>query len=278
MERYEFESIRDEAGTFGYGSFQYLDYENVQSYEIIKRDAEGILLYGFRPAAGRKELQWAAREAGCILTFLGGLKEEVIVPFVPQEWKQAFIEKGFSVYGEMRDYWINDLQNHPAGDRDFSFLTGDEAEEASDVTVSCRNQSREFNGETPDWFKKWLASEEEDSQDMGIKDCAVLVHRRETGIAGIACVGIYGHESSKGPVLWVREIAVRPHWQGKGIGRKLLIQALTYGRDRGARRSFLAADECNANALTLYKNVGYVPNPDEVQLDMLFHPEGPTVS
>ncbi len=273
MERYEFESIRDEASTFGYGSFQYLDYENVKSYKIIKRDAEGILLYGFRPDAEMMELQWAARETDCLLTFLDGIKEKVIVPFVPQEWKQDFVKRGFSIYGEMRDYWINDLQSHPADDRDFSFLTSDEAEEASDVTVSCRNQSREFNGETPEWFRKWLASEEEDSQDLGIKDCAVLVHRRETGIEGIACVGIYAHESRKGPVLWVREIAVRPDCQGKGIGRKLLIQALAYGREKGACRSFLAADECNAKALALYKNVGYVPNPDEVQLDMLFHPK-----
>ncbi len=75
-------------------------------------------------------------------------------------------------------------------------------------------------------------------------------------------MGIYGDESKKGPVLWLREIAVLPQEQGKGIGRKLILQSLGYGKERGAKRAFLMADDCNTNAIGLYKSVGFVPSED----------------
>ena len=83
-------------------------------------------------------------------------------------------------------------------------------------------------------------------------------------------MAIYGHGSEKGSILWVRELAVSPKSQGQGIGRKLLKQALTYGIDHGAKRSFLMADECNFNAKKLYEDIGFIPSLDEVQIDMIY--------
>lgn len=54
----------------------------------------------------------------------------------------------------------------------------------------------------------------------------------------------------------------------------LLAQALAYGRAHGASRAFLAADECNTNALHLYQRMGFVPKADEVQIDMLANAKG----
>ncbi len=100
------------------------------------------------------------------------------------------------------------------------------------------------------------------------KDCNILVHKENGIMVGIAHVAIYDHESKKGPVLWLREIAVVPEMQGKGFGRKLILQAVQYGKERGAVRAFLMADDCNYNAAGLYKSIGFVPN-DDVEINMV---------
>jgi ribosomal protein S18 acetylase RimI-like enzyme len=62
---------------------------------------------------------------------------------------------------------------------------------------------------------------------------------------------------------------VSPEYQGHGIGRALIESTLQYGIERGAVRSFLMADDCNAGAIALYKKIGFEPN-DEVQIDLYF--------
>lgn len=101
------------------------------------------------------------------------------------------------------------------------------------------------------------------------KDCNIIVKKINGIIAGIICVGIYGHESKKGPILWVRELAVRPEFQKMGIGRELLGQAFAYGLEKGATRSFLAADECNHGAIHLYKSMGYQADENDREINMI---------
>jgi ribosomal protein S18 acetylase RimI-like enzyme len=82
------------------------------------------------------------------------------------------------------------------------------------------------------------------------------------------CTATYAHDSQKGPIAWIREVAVRPEYQRMGIGRKLVTQALSYGKENGAVRGFLQADECNIYAIHLYESLGFVSNKHEVQIDM----------
>ncbi|MCL2462672.1 MAG: GNAT family N-acetyltransferase [Defluviitaleaceae bacterium] len=154
---------------------------------------------------------------------------------------------------------------------DIDFITLGEYAAASDVTMSVRFQSREFAGESPEWFESWVKGSDPNAAEVGATDCSVIVHREGTMLAGVVCVGIYGYDSPKGAVLWVREIAVRPEFQGRGVGRKLLQQALAYGTAKGAKRAFLIADNCNANAIHLYKSAGFAAREDEVQLDMVYN-------
>lgn len=102
----------------------------------------------------------------------------------------------------------------------------------------------------------------------------MLACREGDEIAGVACVALYGDESAKGPVLWLRELAVTPARQGRGYGKALVLSALGYARARGARRAFLMADERNAGAISLYRAAGFLPGADEAQIDMIYEPEG----
>ena len=80
-----------------------------------------------------------------------------------------------------------------------------------------------------------------------MKDGAVLI--------GYCSVSIYNN----GGIVWIRRIAVKPEYQGKGYGKTLMEQAIVYGVNKGAKRGFLAADVLNANAIALYKKYGFVP-------------------
>lgn len=109
-----------------------------------------------------------------------------------------------------------------------------------------QGQSRGFTGQTPEWIENYLHHNET------VKNPAILPCRAPEGeLAGILCTGTYGHDSKDGAIVWIREVAVKPEHQSKGIGRRLIAQALQYGKRCGASRAFLAVDEDNIGAIHL---------------------------
>lgn len=265
----EFENIKASLERFNWSSMNYVEYEQLEQYDVIQNNDDAILVFGVNEAADMHELYWAANDYSPIVGAVKGCGKSVLVSFVPEEWKTNFSDHGFVEYGAMREYWIDHLSVE-ANVPNYVMMTDDEAELASNVTMSCQGQSREYHGETPDWIRSWINGTEVNALATNASDCAVLVNREESGMNGIVCVAIYGHNSDKGAIVWIRELAVKPESQGKGIGRKLLLQGLRYGEERGAKRAFLMADECNVHAVRLYQNTGFVPNMNEIQLDMLY--------
>lgn len=77
-------------------------------------------------------------------------------------------------------------------------------------------------------------------------------------IVGMCCVSLYGFDSEKGIVLWLREIAVKPNYHSQRIGFNLMAYAINWGKSQGAVRSFLACDAKNDKAIKLYESIGYV--------------------
>ncbi|MCF0149001.1 MAG: GNAT family N-acetyltransferase [Clostridium sp.] len=145
------------------------------------------------------------------------------------------------------------------------FIDEGNYKEASKVTTSCVGKSRGFHGETEEWMQEWIQGKHPSVPEYVFKS-AVVYEETDNQIVGISCVGIYGEENK---ILWIREIAVKPEFQGMGIGRKLIEKAFTYGLKHGAKKSFLMADEINYNALHLYKAMGFKANPNECQIDMI---------
>lgn len=116
---------------------------------------------------------------------------------------------------------------------------------------------------------EWISQKETVANQTGTRDCSVIIHRENNEIVGVSCVGIYGDCSPKGTTLWIREIAVNPSFQRRGIGKKLLNKSLYYGVTHGAKRGFLIADENNENALHLYRNIGFNANTGEYAITMI---------
>lgn len=262
MTKQEFENYKEKAKIYPYHSFEYLEYAHVADFKLIQNDGDLLLIYGEDPENEINTVYWAAGDLRLLPEAVRCLGHNILVKFIPPDFRAYFAEQGFSDYAVFRDYVMEDI-----GTADclsgYSLLEKEEYGQGSFVTCEVKNQSRGFHGETKAWVESWIKGEDPDAMACdGIRDCNILVNRDNKTVTGVACVGIYGDESKKGPVLWLREIAVLPQEQGKGIGKKLILQSLGYGKERGAKRAFLMADDCNTNAIGLYKSVGFVPSED----------------
>lgn len=65
-------------------------------------------------------------------------------------------------------------------------------------------------------------------------------------------------EATAVPVGRIEDVAVRPSYRGRGIGRALLLACMRYLWDRGCRAVELTVDTENEQALRLYEGLGFV--------------------
>lgn len=264
----DFLIMKEDLEKFLYTSMKYTDYSEVEQYEVTLRNEKLILLFGNNEEKGFQEYHWACNEVNNLILSIDPEKKNVMISFVPRDWVLDLIKAGYQVEAIFNDYFNPDISNIVVAEAP-EFLTEEESEAAAAVTTSCRGQSRGFHGETQEWIRSWIKGEDPSSQDTEAKHPAILVHREEGQIVGVLCTAVYAFQSEKGPISWIREVAVHPDYQKRGIARKLILQALYYGRVNGATRAFLAADECNGHAIHLYEKLGFVGNKDEVQIDMV---------
>ena len=204
MDKNIFDQIEEKLENFKYNSLQYADYDDLKEYEVICDNDQLIAIYGYKDKFNLYEICWATNEANSLINFIKQLNKEVFVSFIPEQWMGLFKDNNFAEFSVFRDYWMNGLDDIP-NCSEYIKLTIDECEEASSVTLSCKEQSRGFYGETAQWFEEWINNDT--STDSDYKDNCVLVHKEDNQIAGIVCVANYGHDSQKGTVAWIRELA-----------------------------------------------------------------------
>lgn len=264
----DFCRILSKKDTFQYSSMNYIEYKEVKNYEIELENDNIILLYGFNHEAKIYEYHWATNKMEYLAEHLHD-KKDFLITFIPHEWICDFEKEGFVIRNAWNDYFMDNLDNIKICD-DYDFLTIDRCDEASQVTMMCKNQSRGFTGQTTEWMQDWIKNGKVLENDTDVRNNAVLIERNANDeIIGILCVATYDYQSEKGPIVWIREIAVNPSFQNKGIGRRLIMKALSYGKKHNATRAFLAADEKNVWAIHLYKSIGFLPSDNESQVDML---------
>lgn len=248
---------------FKYNAFVYA--ADIENPVTLRDDEKAHILAGRYPDEDMMEYVWAADAPGPVLEVIGS--ESGMLSFLPRAWVPAFEAAGFSVRSVFRDYWKNDLS-------DLSDVCALEkltdAAEAAAVANACAGQSRGFTGAKTELMRQWIGGSPE-----GARDAAVLGVRDADGIlAGVVMTGLYGDGSEKGPVAWVRMIAVRPDRQNRGLGRMLVMAALSHGKRHGGSRAFLAADDENRNGIHLYESLSFVPMADEEEIAMWRRDEG----
>ena len=201
------------------------------------------------------KIHFATDDFELLLRIFDQFDGETQINFVPHGFKEQLESIGFFTWGEYVDFFNKNLAKTYIECKsyyDIEFLKKNECNVASSVSKSCAGKSRGFTGETKEWFFDWI-----DEND-------VIIVRENNVIVGFCCVAIYNN----GTTLWIREIAVHPKFQGAGLGKKLLEQAICYGINKSAVRGFLAADVQNDNAIEMYKKYGFIPKYEESELQM----------
>lgn len=234
--------MKNRAEAFRHQSFSYYEFEDLQDAEKLRDDEQLILLSS--AGKGSRQLLWAAADPDVIVQAARELDEAVALSFVPDGFIAALTAAGFSIYAEYDDYFNEDIA---------ATCTGFGLNESSKVYMTqSTNQrllqglveissgpSRGFDAEPTEWYRDWL------------KENSILVVSEENRPVGYCCVGRYAD------VVWVRRLAVDTGYQGRGLGRELLGQALLYGLQNGAKRGFLHVDRSNKTAISLYGNFGF---------------------
>jgi len=263
MDRVEFDIIKASATSFRCSALNYIEYDNVADYTLQINNDSLILMFGYNREAKIHEYIWAANEVNVLIHSLK-YNGEYFLSFIPREWIASLESAGLQIRNAWHDYYLRNLNEKEFKiTSKYDFLKLSEINKASKITIQCKGQSRGFTGQTTKWFNAWLNSSD-------IKDTAVLVNRTDDNeISGLVCVGLYGHNSDSGPIVWIREAAVSPEHQNKGIGRLLVSQALQYGREKGAKKAFLAVDEDNTSAIGLYESLGFTASDENSEITMI---------
>lgn len=264
MTKQEFVEIKNRLKKFSFTSLEYTDYEEIAEYKILTNDDRTIIIYGFDSEINRYEYHWACNHKEDLLKLLEKRNDNEKITFVPNIWIESMKSIGFNIYAIWNVYIANDLERY-ANFKEAKYVSSSNANEASNVTLSCTGQSRGFTGQSEVWMQQWIDNMEPASPDYTY-NCVVIAEFNQEMI-GVVCVGLYG--SGDKTTLWIREIAVKPMFQGQGIARKLMGQAFAYGLKHGAKKSFLMVDECNDKALYLYRSMGFKAITDEEQIDMI---------
>jgi ribosomal protein S18 acetylase RimI-like enzyme len=208
-----------------------------------------------------KDLMENAKKSNCSFSEYFEHKKITQVGFVPPEYVKKLENAGFVVWSNWIDFFNDDIANTPTDFKDYNnilFLQSGEQSYIKEMTIICENLSRGFEAETKEWFIDWQ------------KDNDIIIVKSENILIGYCCVSIY----DDGNTVWIRRIAVKPEYQGRGYGKTLMEQAIVYGVYKGAKRGFLAADVLNENAIFLYKKYGFVPQSEtgEITMRKIIHP------
>lgn len=250
------DALRRAAG-FAQNGMAYADADELAQYRTLRDDAHALVLLGQRQ--GEHHIHWAAGSAQALLEATQGL-HPLRVAFVPEAWLPALQAAGFVITAEFVDFFHAGLKDWQCEGREVEamrFLPPEQAQAAHEVSLACRLQSRGFEGEPASFFAQW-----ETEQENG----RTLAAYKGDTLVGYCCVGTYGEQDRR--TLWLREIAVHPHHQGKGHGKRLAQQALGYGLAHGCAKAFLAADVLNRNAIGLYHSLGFAAQPGRGEINL----------
>ena len=251
----QFSLIKEKAQKFKYNSFTYLEYGLCKQSVIISDNQNLILLLS--KSGDRLTAHFAYDEIEFLTERLGEIKGRVQINFVPKDHKENLKGIGFGELAEFADFANKNLcaaNKAPAGLTGITFLKYEESEYASMITEACAMQSRGFWGEEAGFFREWM-NEKND----------IIAEIIDEKPVGLCCVAII----NEGSTLWVRELAVLPEFQNKGIGSKLLGQAVRYGVFHKATKGFLMVDLLNDNAIHLYNKHGFFRRGEETELQMI---------
>lgn len=116
--------------------------------------------------------------------------------------------------------------------------------------------NRAFRGhpEQGSWTTEQLA--ERESQEW-FDPAGFLLHEIDGDLAGFCWTKVHDDEHGEGEVGEIYVIAVNPDFQGRGLGRELVLAGLEHLAARGLDHAMLYVDRDNVEARSLYRALGF---------------------
>lgn len=127
--------------------------------------------------------------------------------------------------------------------------------------------SHVFHRLNMEWLTAFFRVEAKDEATLSDPQGTILASGGQILLADIAerTVGCVALVPMEGAAYEVAKMAVAPEAQGRGVGRRLLEAAITWARERGARRLYLESNARLAPALHLYEAVGFRHLPPQAR-------------
>ena len=244
-------------------SIKYTDTEILEEATLFSTQGSGCFLY--RETNSSVYFYWAVDKLEDLLEALSSFSlkfpsKKVVIEFIPKALTAKLEQLGFNLECEYKDFWLEKLQEkrfEHCAEYHVREAKPDELGKAGLITA--RNEGRGFDALSENDFKEWRRND----------DSRVTAVELNGEVVGIAALRIYGQEQK---ILWVRVLAVDPDFHRMGIGRSILIDALCWGQNKQAVKSFLATDILNDNAIKMYQNLGYKPDSENSQINMCRKP------
>ena len=116
-----------------------------------------------------------------------------------------------------------------------------------------------------EWITRYFTLEQKDREVLGDPEGKILKHGGHILMAwlGLQAVGCVALVPMGDGVYELSKMAVSPEMRGLGIGRRLVLEAITLAKGIGARSLFLGSNSKLQNAVHLYESVGFRHVPAE---------------
>ena len=121
-----------------------------------------------------------------------------------------------------------------------------------------------------EWITRYFTLEKKDREILGDPEGKILKHGGHIlmvwlGHQAVGCVALIPMGDG---VYELSKMAVSPEMRGLGIGRRLLLEAITLAKRIGARSLFLGSNSKLQSAVHLYESVGFRHVPADSIPDM----------
>lgn len=258
--------IIKKSNQYKYSSMRYTQEEDLYESNILV-NTDSILIIGTIEKDSMK-IDWATNNPKLLVESMITIEKDLesnininhlTLEFIPEEIIELFEQINYVIKSEWMDYWKPTLESKTTPNNlvirpieEIEYIIG------SNITKSCKGYSRGYNGEEIEWFKEWKDNEFSE----------IFVAEQNNQIVGVCAVNLYGFDSEKGTVLWLREVAVHPEFHSQKIGLHLINHAFDWGVKNGAQRSFLACDRDNTKAIRLYEYLGYEAKHNRGQINI----------
>lgn len=127
--------------------------------------------------------------------------------------------------------------------------------EDEEAWLAVNNRAFRGHPEQGAWTRQEL--EERESQGWFDPD-GFLLHEIDGTLAAFCWTKIQDDEHEEGEVGEIYVIAVDPSFQGRGLGRELVLAGLEHLSEKGLDRAMLYVDRDNEEARGLYRALGFV--------------------